>query len=87
MKGITIETIFDCQISSIILSFSEDEDIFLKFCVINKNFNKIIFKMKNYDKIWKDKFFYEFSCELEQSNGIILKQMQKDLFLRRFPDF
>ena len=78
MKGINIETILDYQISSIILSFLEDEDIFLKFCVINKNFNKIIFNMKAYDKIWKDKFVYEFSSEIEQSNGIILNQVKKD---------
>lgn len=63
-----------------------DQDIFLKFCLLNRNFNEIIKNLKSFGKIWKDKFIEEFSSNQDIQNGIIKNQSLKDKFLKKFYD-
>jgi hypothetical protein len=49
-------------------------DVFLKFNLLNKNFNDIMEKLKKFPKLWKMKFLQEFVSNKDKEEKHYVRQ-------------
>jgi hypothetical protein len=49
---LNLESVFDPQLSSILVQYLTVEEIFLKLGMLNKNFNTIVNQLKQYKNLW-----------------------------------
>jgi len=57
---------FNKEISSILLEHLTISEIFLKFNLLNRNFNSIVENLKTYPKLWRIKYLQEFLSAVDK---------------------
>ena len=60
----TFESTFSVDISFVLADFLTVEELFTKFCVLNRNFKETTESLKEFKKIWTRKFLIEFASEI-----------------------
>jgi competence CoiA-like predicted nuclease len=82
----TFETTFTKEISSILVEFLTLPEVFFKLNLINKNFHSIVELLKNYPKLWTEKFLQEFQSNEDINQKRWVTPEDKHKFLSRFLD-
>ena len=72
--------------SSILVESLSMSDIFLKFCLLNKNFCHIFEKLKTYPKLWKIKFVQEFTNNKDRKEQVYGSPLEQERFFNLFND-
>ena len=62
----SFQSTFNVEICSILVEIMSMEDVFLKFNLLNKNFNDVMEKLKKFPKLWKMKFLQEFISDKDR---------------------
>lgn len=64
----------------------ESKDVFLKFALLNRNFYALFQKLKNYNKLWRNKFLQQFISMKDRKKYAALGPNGLDKILDFFPD-
>lgn len=72
--------------SSILVESLSMSDIFLKFCLLNKNFYHVLEKLKTFPKLWKIKFVQEFTNNKDKKEKIYASAQEQERFFNLFKD-
>lgn len=59
-QHLTLESTFNREISSILVDFLTLEEVFFRFGMLNRNFRGIVESLKNYQRVWHQKYIQEF---------------------------
>ena len=51
-----IEKALGTEISSVMIEYLTDSEIFLKFSFLNKNFAEVVYQLRGYHKIWRERY-------------------------------
>ena len=80
------QSTFNVEICSILIEIMSMNDAFLKFSLLNKNFHKVMEKLKKFTKLWKMKFLQEFISAKDKQDGHYIKQEDQDRYFNVFKD-